>query len=436
MSCAPVPKSTGQREPAAARGDILTARPDGSLEFVRDGLLVWDGDGSLLHVGPATREWSQVPVVAGQPGALLVAGFWDPHVHLPQLTIAGRYHEPLLEWLERRVFPEEARHGDPRVAASAAEAFFEALLAAGSVGAGILAAPFLVSAEKALQCAARRDLPVVCGPSLMDTGEPSELVQESEVWIEEQSGLMARYAPRAAVVPRFALSCTLELLAACGRLARTHRARVLGHVSENEDEVRAVLEHWKSESYVEIYEHAGLLGPRTLLAHGVHLTEVELRLLSFSRTRIAHAPTSNRALGSGRMPLERLRRHGVRWCLCSDVGAGPELSMLHVIDTFLEVHAERAATSPSEAFWAATWAAADALGFGEERGALTEGRQADFLVLDEGVGTRAPTDELVLALVEHARSGGWKAPFDAVFVGGSIRFERSRAEGIAPPRGN
>jgi cytosine/adenosine deaminase-related metal-dependent hydrolase len=125
------------------------------------------------------------------------------------------------------------------------------------------------------------------------------------------------------------------------------------------------------------------------------------------------------------MPLERLRKAGVRWCLCSDVGAGPELCMLHVIDTFLDVHRGHTRVTPAQAFWAATWAGADALGFGEERGCLSEGRQADFLVLDDGVGVRDDAGQVVLALVEHARASAWRAPFDSVFVGGVSHTDES-----------
>lgn len=421
MSSALAPRSPTATKAFAARGAILTPLPDGDVVFLRHGLLVWRDDGQVLYAGPAVREWAGARLVAGGDKALLVAGFWDPHVHLPQLAIAGLYHEPLLEWLSRRVYPEEARHRDRGVADEAATRFFDALVRAGTVGAGIFCAPFPVSAETALEEAARRGLPVRCGPSLMDMGEPAELLTPSDVAIAGQTALHERFGPAVAVVPRFALSCSRALLDAAGDLAHSFRARVLGHISETQPEVDAVRVRCEVPSYVEVYERSGLLGPRTVLAHGVHLDDAELGVLAFSKSWLAHAPASNRALGSGRMPLERVRRSGVRWCLCSDVGAAPRLSMLHVIATFLDVHRGHARTSACEAFWRATYAGAEALGFSVERGALTAGRQADFVVVHEAPERVRSADAVIRALAERAAAAPDDAGlFESVFVGGRL----------------
>lgn len=419
MSSSPATRSPTATKLFAARGALLTPEPDGGVRFERNGLLVWKDGGEILHAGPADRRFAGAMQVAGGERALIVAGFWDPHVHLPQLAIAGLYNEPLLSWLERRVYPEEARHKDRDVAAPAAERFFDALLAAGTVGAGIFAAPFLISAETALEEAARRGVPVRCGPSLMDRGEPRELVSDTLYWIAAASELLARFGPAAAIVPRFALTSSAELLAAMGDASRQYRARVLGHISETREEVEAVRAATGLGTYVEVYERAGLLGPRTILAHGIYLDEVELGVLAFSKTWIAHAPTSNLALGSGRFPLERARKAGVRWCLCSDVGAGPQLSMLHVIATFLEVHKGAARVDACEAFWRATWAGAEALGFGDEHGALMPGRQADFFVVDEGPRrVRSAEGALRELLGRASREAAWENVVGSVFVGG------------------
>ncbi|GAB4223161.1 MAG: guanine deaminase [Acidobacteriota bacterium] len=403
----------------AARGRLLlTGHPDGRVTLTPDAMLVWTSTGALLHAGPATAEFAEARLVAGSPRAMLLAGFWDPHVHLPQLELAGRYREPLLTWLERRVFPEEARHRDPAVARGAAESFFEALLAAGTLGAGIFAAPSETSAVCALEEAWRRGVPCRCGPSLMDTGAPADLLAPVERWEEIQQRLFRRFARDAAVVPRFVLAASPALLTRCGELARSHRAFVLGHIAETKDEVAAVVASTGEPSYTEVYERAGLLGPRTVLAHGIHLDDTELGLLAFSRTVIAHCPASNRALGSGRMPLERLRARGVRWCLASDVGAAPELSLLHVIDTFLEVHRGHVRVDEQEAYWRATFAGADALGYGAERGALVPGRQADFLVVAEAPPRVRTPRGAIRALLRRGREDGWSGLFEAAYVSG------------------
>jgi guanine deaminase len=207
------------------------------------------------------------------------------------------------------------------------------------------------------------------------------------------------------VVPRFGLSCSERLLSGAGRLARSRRAYVLGHVSETPDEV-AALRRLRGVGYVELYERAGLLGPRTLLAHGIHLTPGECERLAAKRTWVVHCPTSNEALGSGRMPLERIRSHGVRYCLGTDVGAGRALCMFDVMSRFLAVHRGRARTTPEEALWRATHAGADALGYSSSRGALAAGRQADFLHVPGGARGARSAGGAIRALLERYEAGG------------------------------
>lgn len=368
----------------AIRGALLTPTPGGKIFYTRYGMVVADGQrGVIVYSGPESLDWwRKATARINTPGALIMAPFWDPHIHLPQKILAGRYREPLLEWLEHRVFPEEARHQQPAYAQAATEDFFETLDAVGTAGAGIFTAPFPHAAEAALEHAARRRVPVRVGPPLMDEG-PGLFTRTPEQWEESLVSLRDRHRGSVAVVPRFALSCTPALLERAGRLAATTRSWVLGHISETRSEVEAVHRMYPADgdsAYTLLYDRHRLLGPRSILAHGVHLTRTELELLASRRAVIAHCPTANEALGSGRMPLERLRRAGVRWCLASDVGAGPDPNMLDVMRAFVRAHRGKAKATHSEAYYRASLAGAEALGFGRSRGALLPGRVADILV--------------------------------------------------------
>jgi guanine deaminase len=158
------------------------------------------------------------------------------------------------------------------------------------------------------------------------------------------------------------------------------------HLAENRDEVRRVAELFPDAgSYTDVYARAGLLGERTLVAHAIHLHAEELALLAASGATVVHCPTANRALGSGRLPLERLREHDIPWVLGTDVGAGPSLSMWHVIAGFLATHAGKTETTAEEAFWHATWAGARALGL-EAVGCLQPGHRADLAVFPRPAG--------------------------------------------------
>ncbi len=412
----------------AVRGALLSGLPNGEVRFVADGLLVYDSRGRIIHAGRDDRAWSGAEQVDGTRHALILPAFWDPHVHLPQLGIAGRHGEPLLEWLERRALPAEAAHRDPSRAASDASAFVDALEDAGTVGAGVFTAPFPDAARAALRVFLRREVPGRIGPPLMDRG-PGHLTRPASEWVSTLRSLMTGFGSAVAVVPRFGPSCSARLLAESGRLARARGATILGHVSETAEEVEEVRRVFGGAEYCEVYDRAGLLGPRTLLAHGIHLTNGELSLLARREAWIVHCPTSNEQLGSGRMPLERIRDRRVRWCLGSDVGAGPELCQLHVIDSFLRVHRGHAATKATEAFWRATYAAAQALGFEGEGGALAPGHRADFLVVDRRPSSARGTERVVRALVDRGRSGCWNAAVGRLYRGGRAcrAMDRARA---------
>ena len=411
------PERAAMKRWRAVRGDLLTALPGGRVRLVRGGLLVYDGAGRIRHAGRATKRFAGVELTGGSARALVAAAFWDPHVHLPQLSIAGRYHEPLLEWLERRVFPVEATHRDDGRARVATRAFFDALSRGGTAGAGVFTAPFSQAARLALEEGARRGIPLRCGPPLMDRGDAG-LTQPLHRWRKAIRCLDEAFGPVAAIVPRYALSCGDGLLEEAGAWARARRRWVLTHLAENRSEVAAVEQRFPGLRYAEVYDRFRLLGPRTLLAHGVWLTGGELALLRRRRSWLVHCPSSNLALGSGRMPLERVRGAGVRWCLASDVGAGPDLCLLDVMRAALEVHHRLARLTACEAYYRATLAGAEALGFGRTRGALLPGRSADFLLVEEGFPRLRSAESVIRHWLERGRSARWSETVGMLHVGG------------------
>ena len=358
------------------------------MTYRSDGLLVFDERGRIVHAGAASRRWARARWVGGSPRAVVAAAFWDPHVHLPQLPIAGRYHESLECWLERRAFPAELRHAGRAVAREGSEAFCAALVAAGTAGAGVFTAPFAHGPALALEAARRWGVAMRAGAPLIEHGAPAALCHCGPWWMRRLEQADEEFGARAAVVPRYALSCTEALLRRVGAWVRGRRRWVLTHIAETREEVRQAARRFGARSIARLFDDCGLLTPRTLLAHGVWLEQSELELLRRRRSWIVHCPTSNTALGSGRMRLEALREAGVRWALASDVGAGPRLSLLDVMREALEVHRGHARLDPAEAYYRATLAGAEALGFGRGRGALEPGRRADCIVV-EGGGIRA-----------------------------------------------
>ena len=362
----------------ALRGPLLTP-VDGGLLAIADARLAWDpATGLLTEAGPASGPVGDALDVRGV--GLIVPGLVDAHVHLPQYRVRGRFRGALMPWLREHIWPEEAAFSDREYARSEAGTFLAALAAAGTTTAAVFGSPHTHGATALLESSP--PVPWTCGgPALMDREGPAELLCEPSVADRAMRDLRRRFGDRLVVTPRFAVSSTEAQLALCGALAREADLRVQTHLSENPDEIALVARQFpECRDYLEVYERAGLVGPRTLLAHAVHCSDGAFARIAAAGAWIVHCPTSNLALGSGRMPFERVREAGVSVCLGSDVGAGPDLCLLDVLRAFVQVHDGHAATDPATILALATVHGARALGLGD-RGELIRGQRADIAVL-------------------------------------------------------
>ena len=158
------------------------------------------------------------------------------------------------------------------------------------------------------------------------------------------------------------------------------------HVSENANEVTWVNELFpEQDSYVGVYAHYGMLGERSILGHGVHLSERELQLLHDTGTAIAHCPTSNLFLGSGLFDIENVMRpeRPVRVGLATDLGAGTNFSQLVSMNEAYKIaQLNSYALSAHHAYYLATRGAANALYLDDKIGSIEPGMEADLTVLD------------------------------------------------------
>ncbi len=361
-------------------GHVLSPTTSG-LRWDRDGGLVWDAEGTILDGVGADRTVAD---------CLLIPGLVDAHIHLPQLRVRGLFHEALLPWLKDHIWPEEERFAEFDYRQSVTDEFREGLLDRGTTAAGVYGSPTADSVHAVLRDLA--PLTVRGGDVLMDQNSPDALVRTTEQAVADVAAAAGEYGERYAVTPRFAPTCTHELMERAEAIARAHGSWIQTHLAENVDECAWVAELFpEARSYTDVYARAGVLGPRTLMGHCIHLDDADLASLAATGTWAIHCPSSNIALGSGRMPLERLRAAGVRVALATDVGAGPQLSMLDALRCALEVHAGHAEFAPAEALNLATACGADALGE-PRRGRLQPGAIADVVALRIPGGLRRGED--------------------------------------------
>ena len=257
-------------------------------------------------------------------------------MHYPQTEVIASRAQHLLEWLERHTFPAEIRFADPDHAAAGASFFLDQMLAAGTTTATVFCATAPASADALFAAAETRGLRIVAGKTWMDRNAPAALLDDPESAEADSRALMARWHGRGrlgyAITPRFAITSTPEQLRRAGALAREYPdAWVHSHISESAEEIDAVAELFpEDEDYTSVYARYGLLRKRALYAHGIHLSESELRRFHETGAALVHCPGANTFLGSGLMDLAAARKpdRPVAVGLGSDVGGGTRLSML------------------------------------------------------------------------------------------------------------
>ena len=368
--------------------DPFTIEPAKSFVYYEDGYLAVDGD-RIAAVGDF-RDMPGGSATLTELGSdcLMTPGFFDTHLHAPQLEMIGSYGGHLLEWLNRYTFPTEAKFADPAHARMIAKAFFDELLHNGTLCALIFSTIHHDATDIFFAEAERRGFRGIIGKAMMDRNAPEALLETARDSYEQSRALIQKWHGRGllryAITPRFAPTSTPELLECAGQLKREFPdTYVHTHISENKAEVQWVHELFPEAEYADVYDRYGLLGEQTVLAHGVYLNDEELDLLSRRGTRIAHCPNSNLFLGSGLFPLHHVLDANVIVGLGSDIGAGTTPSLFTAMaDAYKVQQVQGISLSPFQLWYLATLGGARALSLDEETGSLEAGKAADFLVLN------------------------------------------------------
>lgn len=395
------PSPTPSQPLTGIRGWLIDAPEFGKLRSWPDGALVLEG-GLIAEVGDymtlSKKPRSQPIRWQHSDRVVIFPGLIDLHTHAPQYPSVARGTSELLPWLRQYIFPLEKEFTGPRGRREAA-AFVAEVARHGTTTAMLYTAIYEDSCDATFQAAAEKGLRVIAGKMMMDVGsygphQPSKILSisltETERLIKKWHGAnegLIEYA----VSPRFAVSCSEKLMRTAGELAQQHGTYVQTHLAENREEIEKVRHLFpQAQDYTDVYARTGLLGPRTVLGHCIHLTPREHEAIAASGAAIAHCPTANLFLRSGILPLDTVRGAGVRVGLGTDVAAGAELNLWRVMRAAVESQTARsfyeacAPLTPAGALHLATIGAADALGKGRALGSFDIGKEADLTVMDLG----------------------------------------------------
>ncbi len=378
------------------RGRVLTfldapkGLDDGaSYRYIEDGAVVIGPDGKIIMIGTFRPEAAAHHKVIDHRPHLILPGFIDPHIHMPQMQVIGSYAANLMEWLNTYTFVEEQKFGDPAHAERIASRFFDELIRNGTTTASAYCSVHPQSADAFFGAALERNMLMLGGKVMMDRKAPAALCDTPQRGYDETKAGIARWhgkgRGRYVISPRFAITSSPAQLEMAEALAREFPdLHIQTHVDENVGEIALAKEFYPNlPDYLGIYERYHLLGPKTLLGHCIHLTDREVEVLAATQSVAVWCPTSNLFIGSGLFNRDRLAKAGVRMGIATDVGGGTSYSLLQTLDEGYKVlQLEGQRLDPLSAFYMATLGNARALSLDDRIGSLAPGRDADLVVLN------------------------------------------------------
>ena len=387
-------------------GTVVTM--DSRDSIVRGDVLIVDG--RIKHVGGSGQP---ADTVIDASDCAVIPGFVQTHIHLCQTIFRGAADDlALIDWLKQRVWPMEAAHSASSITASARLGIAE-LIKGGTTCA--LTMETVNHTSEVFKVVEESGFRATLGKCMMDKGDevPPALQEQTANSIDESLSLLDAWHGKAngriryCFAPRFAISCTRELLEKVADLARARGVMVHTHASENRTECELVQQESGVRNIVYL-DSVGLTGRHVALAHCVHLNVDEIDILKTTGTNVVHCPSSNLKLGSGIAPIAKLLEEGVSVSLGADGAA-----CNNRLDMFTEMRTaallQKVLHGPevlpaSRVLRMATIDGAKALGLDADIGSLEVGKRADVSVIRLDRLHSTPVSDVVSALVYSAEA--------------------------------
>jgi 5-methylthioadenosine/S-adenosylhomocysteine deaminase len=399
-------------------GTLVTM--DSANTIVRGDLLIEAG-----HITSIGESGKTADMVIDADRCAVIPGFVQTHIHLCQTIFRGAADDlALIDWLKQRVWPMEAAHTPSSIRASARLGVAE-LIKGGTTCA--LTMETVNHTSEVFKVIEESGFRATVGKCMMDKGDevPRALQEQTASSIDESLALLDQWHGKAdgriryCFAPRFAISCTRELLEKVAGLARARGVMVHTHASENRTECELVQQESGLRN-VAYLDSLGLTGRHVALAHCVHLSNDEIKTLKTTGTNVVHCPSSNMKLGSGIAPIVKLLEENISVSLGADGAA-----CNNRLDMFTEMRTaallQKALHGPEvlpahRVLRMATREGARAMGLDAELGSIEIGKRADLALVRLDRLHSTPVADVISALVYSAEA----EDVDTVIIDGQV----------------
>jgi len=392
-------------------GPFVHSKSLQELEICKNGAIGVDENGKIafverdttpLNVLEQQQGWKDAKIVRIQDNGFFFPGFIDTHIHASQYPNAGIFGKStLLDWLNTYTFPLEGSLSDLPIARKVYNRVVSRTLSHGTTTASYYATVHVPATNLLADICLAKGQRALVGRVCMNQMSPEyyrdesipEAVKASRECIAHCSSIDPTGSIiRPVITPRFAPSCSADCLRALGDLHQETSVYAQTHISENKPEIQLVKELFpESKHYTDVYDRAGLLTGKMILAHAVHLSQEERDLIKQRETKISHCPASNTALTSGCAPVRELLDQGITIGLGTDVSGGFSPSILEMARQAIWVSRYRAMTdgdqaklSTEEVLYLATRGGAEVVGLEDKVGGFDVGKEWDAQMISLG----------------------------------------------------
>ncbi len=429
-----------------------------AVRYLPDGLLVIDGE-KIKDFGPFEEigeKYADVDTVT-YTNRLILPGFVDTHVHYPQTEMIAAFGEQLLEWLAKYTFPTEIKFRDKAYARSVADRFLDLMLANGTTTAQVFTTTFPQSVDAFFEACSDRNICMIAGLTGIDRPglAPPEYLDTADSFYANSKDLIERWHMKGrnkyAITPRFALGSTREQLQRCGQLKGEYPDTwVNTHMSENHKEIAEVAALFpEAKDYLNVYERAGIVGPKFTAGHAIHLSDDAFQRMSSSKSSISFCPASNLYLGSGLFMIHKAKsvETPVLVGVGTDMGAGDCFSIFRVLnDAYKVAGLQSQKLSVLKGLFLATLGGAKALMLEDEIGNFDPGKFADLVVVNTrptsvlsfraenaNIDGKLSMEEQEFEQMQHEAFGlmmlGDERAVEATWVSGNLLYEQDGTRG-------
>ncbi|KAF6206470.1 hypothetical protein GE061_017703 [Apolygus lucorum] len=365
------------------------------------------------HLGSGKYQMKKL-----EKGQFLCPGFVDLHTHAPQFPNQGLGMDmPLLDWLQTYTFPLEMKYEDEGFAEKVYKNVVKSTLKSGTTTACYFGTIHRKSTTRLAQAVSRMGQRGLVGKVNMNQNSNGKYVEKTEDSMKETLNFIQDVSElnnplvEPVITPRFAISCSMDLLKELGKLAASGNYYIQTHISENKAEVEFTKEVFPDQpNYAEVYNVSGLLTNKTILGHGIYLSDEEQKVIASKGTAVAHCPNSNTWLKSGICDVRKLWSNNVKVGLGTDIGAGSVSSIIDAMRSALAVSINKSFYSSEdykpltypEVFFLATLGGAEALNKQESIGNFMVGKDFDALLIDTEWQNRPDMNAPTFTMTDHS----------------------------------